>query len=296
MTPGAAAEVTLQPVRRFGLDAAIVFSDILVVPYALGQSITFEEAGGPRLEPITTALHLECDADLWSNRLAPVYETLRLVAAKCDSETDLIGFAGGPWTLAAYMAEGRGSPDQKTAKLWAWRDPEGFRRLLDVLVDSVVFHLTSQIAAGATVVQIFDSWAGGLPQGAFADWVVAPTRRIVARVKAAHPDAKIIGFPRGATQEGYQLYAETTGVDGVSLDTAVSVGWAVGRLGKRTALQGNLDPVLLVAGGDVMNTELDRILGESRGVPFIANLGHGVLPETPVAHVAEFVNRVRSGG
>jgi uroporphyrinogen decarboxylase len=295
MTPVAAAEVTLQPVWRFGLDAAIVFSDILLVPYALGQSIAFDEAGGPKLEPVTTAAHFEENRDMWPERMAPVYETLKLVSAKLDAQADLIGFAGGPWTLAAYMAEGHGTANQKAAKLWAWRDSEGFQNLLDVLVDCVVLHLTSQIAAGATVVQIFDSWAGGLPESGFADWVIAPTKRIVAQAKAVHPETKIIGFPRGATMEGYRLYVEETGVDGVSLDPAVSMQWAVDRLGGRTALQGNLDPVLLVAGGDAMDRELDRILGAARAVPFIANLGHGVLPETPVANVTQFVKRVRSG-
>lgn len=294
MTPGAAAEVTLQPVWRFGLDAAIVFSDILLVPYALGQTINFDESGGPKLDPISSAAALEENRDVWSRKLSPVYETLKLVSAKLDSGNDLIGFAGGVWTLAAYMAEGRGTPDQRAAKLWAWRDPGDFQRLVDALVDCVVFHLLAQIAAGATVVQLFDSWAGGLLESGFADWVIAPTTRIVNRVKTAHPDVGIIGFPRGASENGYRRYVEETGVDGVSLDPAVPLRWAVDQIGSETALQGNLDPVLLVAGGEAMHRELERELSATRGTPFVANLGHGVLPETPIAHVAQFVTRVRS--
>lgn len=295
MTPAAAAEVTLQPVDRFGLDAAIVFSDILVVPYALGKKVTFEEGAGPRLESTQSASELERDATRWSERLAPVYETLERVASRLDGGRDLIGFAGGPWTLAVYMAEGCASKDQRAARLWSYRDPEGFRRLVDVIVECVAAHLCAEIAAGANVVQIFDSWAGGLPERAFRDWVVEPTKGVVALVRRKYPAAPIIGFPRGATLAGYEQYANETGVDAVSLDTAVPPGWAAETLGNRVAIQGNLDPFLLLAGGDAMRKETGRLLRDAAKAPFIANLGHGVLPETPPGNVADFVAAVRAG-
>jgi uroporphyrinogen decarboxylase len=294
MTPAAAAEVTLQPIDRFGLDAAILFSDILVVPYALGKRVTFEEGTGPRLDPARSVDELESDPARWSERLAPVYESLDRVAARLDRSCDLIGFAGAPWTLAVYMAEGEASRDQRAARLWGYRDPAGFRRFLDVIGACVAAHLCDQLAAGANVVQIFDSWAGGLPEKAFRDWVIAPTKSVVALVRQKFPTARVIGFPRGATFAGYEQYARETGVNAVSLDTAVPIRWAVGGIGKLAALQGNLDPLLLVAGGREMREEIDRLLAATATAPFIANLGHGVLPDTPVEHVAEFVARVRA--
>lgn len=295
MSPSAAAEVTLQPVNRFGLDAAILFSDILVVPYALGKAVTFEEGTGPRLATTYPDDELERNPARWRDSLSPVYEALGLVASRLDPGCDLIGFAGGPWTLAVYMAEGEVSKDQRAAKLWGYRDPEGFGRLLETIGDCVVAHLCAQFGAGANVLQIFDSWAGGLPERAFREWVIAPTKSVVARVRNACVGVKIIGFPRGATLAGYEEYGRETGVDAVSLDTAVPIGWAAETLGVRVAIQGNLDPLLLVAGGDTMRKEIDRLVAAAVKVPFIANLGHGVLPETPVGHVAEFVARVRAG-
>jgi uroporphyrinogen decarboxylase len=291
MNPQSAAEITLQPIRRFGFDAAILFSDILVVPYALGCDVAFED--GPVLTPVSDAARLDGDPGRWKTRLAPVYDTIRLVRSSLSKGVSLLGFAGAAWTLATYMAEGKGSSDQRAAKLWDYRDPKGFQALLDVLEDCVAFHLAAQLEAGADAVQIFDSWAGGLPARQFADWVIAPTKRIVDKVRAVHPGAKIIGFPRAATLEGYRRYAVETGVDAVSLDTAVPMEWAARELPRGVVLQGNLDPIALVAGGRALADATDAILGAMHSRPFIFNLGHGVLPETPPEHVAELVARVR---
>jgi uroporphyrinogen decarboxylase len=294
MNPRAAADVSMQPVRRFGLDAAIVFSDILVVPYALGKKVAFEDGSGPRLEPTESADELRRDPEEWVQRLAPVYDAIGLVSGQVGADTDLIGFAGGPWTLATYMAQGEGSSDQRAAKLWGYRDPVGFARLLEVIADCVARHLCAQAEAGASVLQIFDSWASGLPERAFAEWVIAPTKRVIDQVRLRCEDAKIIGFPRGATQDAYERYVNKTGVDGVSLDTAAPMRWAAETLTPAAAIQGNLDPVLLLAGGPAQNEAVEHLLQATGSVPFIANLGHGVLPETPLEHVAKFVAQVRS--
>ena len=294
MTPQDAAEVTLQPVRRFDVDAAILFSDILLVPFALGKEIQFDDGTGPRLERTLSPDELRMDHEEWGQKLAPVYEALRLVGSRLEVGKDILGFAGGPWTLATYMAEGQGSSDQRAAKLWGYRDPGGFSNLLTQIATCVAYHLVRQIEAGATVVQIFDSWAGGLPEHAFLEWVIGPTKLVVERVRKTTSAAKIIGFPRGATVEGYERYVAETGVDGVSIDTALPLGAAVERLAGNAALQGNLDPILLLAGGPMMTREIDRLLAATKEIPFIANLGHGVLPQTPVEHVAEFIARVRS--
>ena len=295
MTPELAATITLQPIERFGFDAAIVFSDILVVPFALGLHVSFEEGVGPRLPPVADMHGLERDPAVWAKRLAPAYEALRLVRGRLDRSRALLGFAGAPWTLATYMAEGGGSPDQRAAKLWGYRDPADFAAFLDLLGDCVAAHLIAQLEAGADAVQIFDSWASGLPPQRFADWVIGPTKRIVEAVRRARPGAKIIGFPRAATLEGYETYARQTGVDAVSLDTAAPIGWAVQKLGARTALQGNLDPIALIAGGAALTDAVAHILAATAGVPFIFNLGHGILPETPLDHVAQLVAQVRGG-
>jgi uroporphyrinogen decarboxylase len=288
--PDMATEITLQPIRRFGFDAAIIFSDILTVPYALGCAVTFEENVGPRLNPVNAADGLERDPAIWREKLSPAYETLRKVRATLSAETSLLGFAGAPWTLATYMVAGRGGDEQKAAKLWGYREPKSFGALLDVLGDCVASHLIAQIEAGADAVQIFDSWAGGLPVDAFARWVIAPTKRIVEKVRAAKPGAKIIGFPRASTLAGYEAYARETGVDGISVDTAAPREW-MAKLGG--PVQGNLDPLLLVAGGSVMERAVDDLVDAMRGKPFIFNLGHGVLQETPPEHVAALVARVR---
>jgi len=294
MTPELAAEVTLQPIRRFGFDAAIIFSDILVIAAALGLNVVFEDGVGPKLPAISSVGGLKDDLKNWRLSLEPVYAALGMVRASLASDTALLGFAGAPWTLASYLAAGSGGDDQKAAKLWAYRDPVGFQQLVDILVACISQHLTGQLQAGADAVQLFDSWASGLPQEAFVRWVVEPTRKIVDNVRAAVPKARIIGFPRGATMQGYELYARETGVDAVSLDTAAPLDWAAAALGPHVVLQGNLDPVALIAGGRALADGVERILTATQDVPFIFNLGHGILPETPVKHVEELVRLVRS--
>ncbi len=294
MTPDLAAEVTLQPVRRFGFDAAIIFSDILVVPAALGLAVEFEAGTGPKITSISSAEALEDNSEARSKVLEPVYEALRLARTGLDDSTALLGFAGAPWTLATYVAAGGGGDEQRAAKLWSYRDPEGFQRLIDGLADCVSQHLIGQLNAGADAIQIFDSWASGLPEHAFTRWVVAPTKKIVATVRAAVPQARIIGFPRAATLKGYELYAWETGVDAISLDTSAPMTWAAETLSRHVACQGNLDPVVLLAGGRALGEGVDNIMAAMRNVPFIFNLGHGILPETPLAHVEELVRRVRS--
>ena len=293
-TPELAAEVTLQPVRRFGFDAAIIFSDILTVPVALGCPVEFEAGEGPRLAPIANSDGLVRDPATWVKSLAPAYETLKQVRKGLTPDKTLIGFAGAPWTLATYLAAGRGGDEQKAAKLWGYRDPKGFSALLDILVDCVAFHLVKQLEAGADVVQIFDSWASGLPASAYARWVVAPTKEIVARVRKARPGARIIGFPRAATLAGYALYAREVAVDAISLDTSAPIQWARETLADRVALQGNLDPIALIAGGEALDESVDEILNVLRGKRLVFNLGHGILQETPIANVERLIDRVRS--
>jgi uroporphyrinogen decarboxylase len=295
-SPRMAAEVTLQPIRRFGFDAAIVFSDIMTVPVALGCPVTIKEGEGPVLTPVTNAAGFIRDRALWEKALAPVYETLKVVRAGLDRETSLIGFAGAPWTLATYLAAGRGRDEQKAAKIWSYRDPEGFSELLDIVGECVAFHLIRQLEAGADVVQLFDSWASALTSSGFARWVVEPSKKIVSRVRQAHPKAKIIGFPRAATLAGYELYARETGVDAVSIDTSAPMDWAREALSASVRVQGNLDPIALVAGGKALDEGVDEILAALKGKAFIFNLGHGVLQETPIAHVERLVARVRSAG
>jgi uroporphyrinogen decarboxylase len=216
-----------------------------------------------------------------------------LVRASLDSSRALLGFAGAPWTLATYLAEGGGSVDQKAAKLWGYRDPEGFAALLDLIGDCVADHLIAQLNAGADAVQIFDSWASGLSDSCFNEWVIRPTRRVVDKVRAAKPGAKIIGFPRAATLQGYEIYVRETGVDAVSLDTSAPMNWAAKTIGRKTPIQGNLDPIALIAGGKALSAAVEQILGATAGVPFIFNLGHGILPETSLQHVADLISQVR---
>jgi uroporphyrinogen decarboxylase len=293
MTPELAVEVTLQPIRRFDFDAAILFSDILVVPHALGQPVRFEDGIGPILGEFSGIGPLCSDPEIWQQKLAAVYAAMAETRNKLTPGKALIGFAGAPWTLAAYMLQGRGSADQRAAKLAAYGDPVGFSKLLDLLVDIVAFHLLRQLESGADTVQIFDSWAGGLPDKEFGDWVIAPTTAIVARVRAHSHNARIIGFPRAATQSQYQHYADATDVDCVGIDTATSLSWAVQAFGNKVALQGNLDPIVLIAGGDALDRSVETILASGRATPFIFNLGHGILPETPLSNVMRLVDRVR---
>ncbi|RMD61956.1 MAG: uroporphyrinogen decarboxylase, partial [Alphaproteobacteria bacterium] len=260
LSPDLATEITLQPVRRYGLDAAILFSDILVVPYGMGQRVWFEEGTGPRLD---TLLDEKAVAALQPQALratlAPVYETVARVRAALGPATALIGFAGAPWTVASYMIEGGTSKDFAKAKVWAYCDPASFQRLIDVLVEATTDHLLAQIEAGAEVVQIFDSWAGVWPEEALRRWCLAPLRRIVSGLRAVHPDVPVIAFPRGAGV-AYETFAAEAGVDALGLDTTVPLAWAHERLQSRLAVQGNLDPVLLVAGGEAMRTAAAAIL------------------------------------
>lgn len=291
LTPRYAAKVTLQPIERFGFDAAILFSDILTVPEALGQKVTFAQGEGPRLSPIDSAAGLDTRLDHWKAYFAPVYEAIGLSRAGLPAETALLGFAGAPWTLATYMAAGQGGDQQIAARSWAYRDPKGFGYLLDILSDCVAWHLIHQLEAGADAVQIFDSWAGGLPPGLFEKLVIVPTKKIVAAVRAAKPGAKIIGFPRAASLAGYEFYARSTGVDAVSLDTSAPLDWACRSLD--CVLQGNLDPVALLCGGDALDHGIDDILHSTAGRALLFNLGHGVLPQTPIAHVENLIARIR---
>lgn len=289
--PELAAEVTLQPVRRFGFDAAIVFSDILTVLLALGHPVTFEE--GPKLPPLEKLDGLQRDPGVWREILEPVYRALSLTRKDLQPEKALIGFAGAPWTLAVYLAGG-GNDEQKAARLWAYRDPDGFQALIDLLTDCVSQHLIWQLQAGAQAVQIFDSWASGLPVDQVSRWVVAPAVKIVKNIRDALPGAPVIGFPRGVTQSGLQNYALCVKADAVSLDTATDIDWAIQKLGPNSALQGNLDPLVLLAGGKALAESVEHILRAAKGMPFIFNLGHGILKETPIAHVEELVHLVRS--
>ncbi|HEX4272910.1 MAG TPA: uroporphyrinogen decarboxylase [Rhizomicrobium sp.] len=291
LTPAYAAEVTLQPIRRFGFDAAILFSDILTVPEALGQKVTFTEGEGPSLKPVTTSRGFVEDREAWARYFEPVYEALRLTRAGLPQGTALLGFAGAPWTLATYLAAGAGGDEQKAAKLWAYRDLQGFDTLLDILGECVAFHLIRQIDAGADAVQIFDSWASGLPAALFEQVVIRPTKKIVETVRAARPGARIIGFPRASTLAGYDAYVRATSVDVVSLDTAAPMDWAAKSLA--CGLQGNLDPIALVAGGAALDRAVDSILETTAGKPHIFNLGHGILQETPIAHVEQLLKRIR---
>jgi uroporphyrinogen decarboxylase len=291
-TPDLATEVTLQPIRRFGFDAAILFSDILVVPDAMGQKVWFEEGAGPRLSPIMGAADLRTLSTTHvRERLAPVYETASRVADALPSDTALIGFAGAPWTVAAYMVEGHGSRDFAAARQWALTEPETFGRMIEMLVEATTEHLSAQVEAGATAVQIFDSWAGSLSAADFARWGIRPTADIVRRLKMKHPAVKVIGFPRGCGARAAE-YAAATGVDAVSIDQATVPERARDDL--RCAVQGNLDPVLLMAGGTAMAEEVAHLRRVFAGRPFVFNLGHGVLPATPPENVAELVRLVRA--
>jgi uroporphyrinogen decarboxylase len=292
-TPRLAAEVTLQPVRRFGFDAAILFSDILVIPHALGRTVTFEVGEGPRLEPISgpEALDLlrpEVDQAV----LAPVYETIRLVTRAQPPVAALLGFCGAPWTVATYMIAGRGTPDQAPARLFAYAYPDDFGRLINLLVEASTAYLVRQFEAGVDAVQIFDTWAGVLSPSEFTRWCVEPVQRLVAEVRSQVPDARIIGFPRGA---GTLLadYAARIPLDAVGLDWMIDPAFVREHLAPSLPVQGNLDPLALLAGGDALDRGVDAVLAAFADRPLIFNLGHGILPETPIAHVKQMLARVR---
>jgi uroporphyrinogen decarboxylase len=289
--PAAAAEITLQPIRRFGCDGAILFSDILIVPYAMGQKLEFLAGEGPRLSPRLV------DAALGSlesvpERLAPIYQTVRLVREQLGPETTLLGFAGSPWTVATYMVQGEGSRDQAETREMAYRDPSAFAEIIDAIVAITVDYLSGQIAAGAEAVQLFDSWAGSVSPAQFERWIVEPTYEIASALKARHPDTPIIGFPKGA---GGKLasYAFGAGADAIGIDETVDPLWAARELPKGLPVQGNLDPLLLMAGGEALDREVAFILDAFRDRPHVFNLGHGIGQFTPIAHVEQVFRRVR---
>ena len=292
-TPDFAAELTLQPIRRFGFNAAIIFSDILVIPYALGRDVRFEVGEGPRLDPLDTPekiASLATEADF--GKLEPVYEALRRVRRELASDVTLIGFCGAPWTVATYMVAGRGTPDQAPARTLAYRRPQAFAKIIDALVENSIEYLAGQLRAGADCVQIFDSWAGVLPPREFLRWSIAPTARIVEGVRAKVPDAKIIGFPRGASAL-LPAYVGATRVDAVSIDWTAEPSLIRDRIQSQVAVQGNLDPLALIAGGVALERAIDDVLSNYAQGRLIFNLGHGVLPETPIAHVEQMISRVR---
>jgi uroporphyrinogen decarboxylase len=294
-TPELAAEVTLQPVRRYGLDAAIVFSDILVVPHALGQKLEFVEGCGPRLDPIRSQRELgRLKSSATRLRFDRIFETVANVRQRLPNDTALIGFCGAPWTVATYMVSGGRSADQAEAIDWAGADPVGFGKLMDRLVDASVDYLSGQVIAGADVLQIFDTWAGRLSGGAFERWVCGPTKAIVTGVRERHPEVPIIGFPLGAGAELIR-YVDKTGVDGVSCDAGTSLDFIARELAGRVVVQGNLDPRVLAEGGAAMERQTRSILEALSGHPFIFNLGHGILPHTPRENVAWLVKLVREG-
>lgn len=288
-----AAEVTLQPVRRFGFDAAILFSDILVVPLALGRKVEFLVGEGPRLEPLDDAEGLADLREVIDQRVvAPVYETVARVKAQLDERTALIGFCGAPWTVATYMVAGEATPDQAPARRFAYRDPDNFQRLIDRLVQASITYLVGQFKAGAEVVQIFDTWAGVLGPDQFERWCIAPTQKIVEEVRREVPKAKIIGFPRGAGAMALP-YVEMTGVSAIGIDWTFERSIARDALQSRVPVQGNVDPLALLVGGTALDREVDDVMKELGGGPLVFNLGHGILPETPIAHVERMLKRVR---
>jgi uroporphyrinogen decarboxylase len=292
-TPEYAAEVTLQPIRRFNFDAAIIFSDILVIPYALGRSVRFEAGEGPRLDPLDTpdkVATLAAKADF--GKLEPVYEALRRVRAELDPKIALIGFCGAPWTVATYMVAGQGTPDQAPARMMAYRHPDAFAKIIDVLVENSIHYLVGQLKAGADALQIFDTWAGVLPPRELDRWSIEPARRIVEGVRKQVPDAKIIGFPRGAAGQ-LPAYVEATGVNAVSIDWTADPSFIRERVQSRVAVQGNLDPLALIAGGAALDRAIDDVLANYGKGRLIFNLGHGIQPDTPIAHVEQMVKRVR---
>ena len=293
-TPALAAEATLQPLKRFDLDAAILFSDILVIPDALGRKVSFEAGEGPRLDPVDAESIASLRTEGVVERLAPVLESLERVKGELHPDKTMIGFCGAPWTVATYMIAGRGTPDQAPARQFALNEPEAFGRLIDALVVASAAYLVAQLRAGADVVQIFESWAANLDELAFRDWVIEPNRRIVEAVRREVPDAAIIGFPRGA---GTMLgdYVAITGVNAVGLDYATQPMFANGALPKSICVQGNLDPQRLVAGGAQMEARTREIIGAFAGRPHVFNLGHGIVPETPIAHVSRLVEIVKGG-
>jgi uroporphyrinogen decarboxylase len=293
LTPEWAAEVTLQPIRRFGFDAAILFSDILIVPYAMGQNLWFEAGEGPRLAPALADTPLEALLPM-PDRLASIYKTVALVKARLPATTTLIGFAGSPWTVATYMVAGQGSKDHAAARFMAYSDAQRFGALIEAIVAMTVDYLAGQVAAGAEALMLFDSWAGVLPPTEFERWVIAPNARIVMQLRARGIDVPIIGFPRGAGLAA-AAFAREVGIQGLGIEEQMDVPALLKLLPGHIAVQGNLDTLALKCGGTVLDEAIDRIIGQFAGRPHIFNLGHGITPEVPVAHVSQLLKRIRNG-
>jgi uroporphyrinogen decarboxylase len=289
--PESATEVTLQPIRRFGFDGAILFSDILMVPWALGQDLTFGAGEGPMLTPALVDRALDGLTRV-PERLDPVYETVRRVAAALSPETTFLGFAGSPWTVATYMVAGHGSKDQGETRRFAYRDPAAFQHIVAAIADLTIDYLSGQIDCGVQAVQLFDSWAGSLSPAQFEQWVIAPNARIVAALHDRHPDTPVIGFPKGAGGK-LPAYANETAADAIGLDETVDPDWANAVLPQGLPVQGNLDPLALVAGGAALDAAIDRVLAAFPDRPHVFNLGHGILQDTPIAHVEQLLARVR---
>jgi uroporphyrinogen decarboxylase len=293
LTPELAIEATMQPIRRYKMDAAILFADILLVPHAMGQELSFVEGEGPQLEPIRDEAGLKrLSMTRTAEILSPVMATLKGVSAALPAETTLIGFAGAPWTVATYMIEGAGGSDHTLSRKMAWSEPKLFQAIMDQLVEATSAYLIAQVDAGAEALQIFDTWAGSVPATLFATAVIEPTARIVKAVKSHAPHVPIIGFPRGAAAH-LSDYVSGTGVDGLGVDHMTPITFAAAAVPSRVAVQGNLDPILLLAGGEVMDQGVRKLLEEMKGRPYIFNLGHGVTPPTPPEHVARVVALVR---
>jgi uroporphyrinogen decarboxylase len=287
----AAAEITVQPIRRFGFDGAILFSDILIVPYAMGQDLEFLAGEGPQLSPRLVDAAL-ADLSAVPERLAPIYETVRLVRGSLPADKTMLGFAGSPWTIATYMVNGEGSRDQHETRALAYRDPAAFQAIIDAVVAVTVEYLAGQVLAGAEAVQLFDSWAGSLAPAEFERWVIAPNAAIVGAMKARFPDLPVIGFPKGAGEK-LPAYARETGVGAVGIDETIDPLWAARELPAGMPVQGNLDPLLLLAGGAELDRQALRILDAFADRPHVFNLGHGIGQTTPVEHVGQLLATVR---
>jgi uroporphyrinogen decarboxylase len=287
----AAAEITLQPLRRFGFDGAILFSDILIVPYAMGQDLAFLAGEGPQMSPRLLDATLDSLTQV-PERLLPIYETVRLVRARLTPEQTMLGFAGSPWTIATYMVNGEGSRDQHETRAMAYRDPVAFQAIIDAIVEVTVGYLSGQAQAGAEAVQLFDSWAGSLAPAEFERWVIAPNAAIASRFKALHPDVPVIGFPKGAGEK-LPAYARETGVDAVGIDETIDPIWAARELPAGLPVQGNLDPLLLLAGGPELERQAIKVLEAFADRPHVFNLGHGIGQFTPIDHVEQLLAVVR---
>ena len=287
----AAAEITLQPLKRFELDAAILFSDILIVPFAIGQNLTFVAGEGPRLSPPLASASID-DLTPYSGRLDPIYETVAKVKARLPDRVTLIGFAGAPWTVATYMVAGQGSREQAETRRLAYAHRGRFQAIIDRIEEVTFAYLSKQVEAGAEALQLFDSWAGSLAPSEFEQWVIAPTARLVARLRDRHPDVPIIGFPKGAGGK-LPAYARETGVTAVGLDETIDPLWAAKALPDGIPVQGNLDPLALIAGGEPLAEAVRRILDALAGRPHIFNLGHGIQQDTPIAHVEQLLDLVK---